>query len=164
MFTGLRELIISKIPVEMRAMIKPATVTAAPAVSVAELFDNLDKNNSKDKLSQIILELGRRAIANVDDFLRYDGLFSSLQRVLAKDVKDLDSLISGLIGKIQTSAADKSALSEKFRAYVAVAGVSAKLQKILTMKGAITKAGSRKKKYFRKNRSTRRKRNNCHRL
>ena len=156
----LRELIISKIPVEMRAMIKPATATAAPAVSVAKLFNNLDTNNSKDKLSQIILELGRRAIANVDDVLRYDGLFSSLQRVLDKNVKDLDSLINGLIGKIQTSAADKSALSEKFRAYVAVAGVSAKLQKILTMKGAITKAGSRKKKYFRKNRSTRRKRTN----
>lgn len=152
----LRELIISKIPVEMRAMIKPATVTAAPAVSVAKLFDNLNKAETKAKLSPIIIELGRRAIANADDVLHYDGLFSSLQRVLDKNVKELDLLIGGFLGKVQTSAADKSALATKYRTYVATAGESAKLRKILTQKEAITKAGTRKKKY-RKKRTTRRK-------
>jgi hypothetical protein len=158
----LRELIISKIPVEMRAMIKPATVTATPAVSVAKLFNNLDTNNSKDKLSQIILELGRRAIANVDDFLRYDGLFSSLQRVLDKNVKELDLLVSGLLGKVQTSAADKSALATKYRTYVATAGESAKLQKILTQKGVIAKGGVRKTRKNRKNHKRSRKNTSLH--
>lgn len=148
--SDLRELIISKIPVEMRAMVKPATATAtpaasaAPAVSVAELFDNLNKAETKDKLSPIIVELGRRVVANAADVLRYDGLFSALQRVLDKNVKELDLLVSGLIGKIQTSAGDKTALATKFRAYIATVGESAKLQKILTLKGAITKGGARK--------------------
>ena len=158
----LRELIISKIPVEMRAMIKPATAPtapsapSAPAVSVAELFDNLNKAETKDKLSPIIVELGRRVVANADDVLRYDELFTALQRVLDKNVKDLDLLVSGFIGKIQTSVEDKNALATIYRTYVATAGESVKLRKILTQKGAITKAGSRKKKY-RKKRTTRRK-------
>jgi hypothetical protein len=150
----LRELIISKIPVEMRAMIKPAT--AAP--SVAELFDNLNKAETKDKLSPIILELGRRVLENAEDVLHYDGLFSSLERVLDMNVSILDLFVSSFIGKIQTSAADKSALAKKFSTHVAAAGEagSDKLKKILIQKGAIAKGGSRKKKPFRKNRSTRR--------
>ena len=160
--TDLRELIISiisKIPVEMRAMIKPATAPSAPTappLSVSELFDNLNKAETKETISPIIVVLGRRALADVYDVLRYDGLFTALQRVLDKNVNLLDLLVSGLIGKIQTSVEDKNALATKYREYVATAGESIKLRKILTLKGAIAKAGSRKKKHFRKKRTTRR--------
>jgi hypothetical protein len=129
--------------------------------NIRSLFEALPRNHERREAYMKILEkILRLSGSKQDDFIKYDGLFPSLLFIQTNRYGFFIGEFETLLGNIASSEERKAALKAKFSEFRSGTDKdTTRLQRMLIDVGVLDRfegGGTRKKKQFRKNRSTRR--------
>lgn len=129
--------------------------------NIRRLFEALPRNIERRNVYAKILEkILRLSGSKQEDFIKYDGLFPSLLFIQTNRYGFFIGEFETLLGNIASTAERKAVLKAKFSEFRSGTDKdTTRLQRILVDVGVLDRfegGGTRKKKQFRKNRSTRR--------